>query len=163
MLVANKMTAKDVLALYWDKKVPVRPIAIAKQMGVSVFQQSGIGESGRISIDNDGNAKIVLNADEPVVRQRFTIAHELGHFSLGHLSSEGARLFRDTRQNFLSSNKSPKEVEANRFAARLLMPADAVRLAVQKGIRSIPELAELFQVSEAAMKFRLINLGMLSG
>ena len=43
------------------------------------------------------------------------------------------------------------------------MPAEVVRIAVQQGTRSISALADVFRVSEAAMKFRLINLGMLRG
>lgn len=164
MIVADKMNAKEVLSKYWDGSVPVRPIAIANKMGVKVFRQSGIAESGRIFLDEDtGKPKLVFNDDEAEVRQRFTIAHELGHFALGHLRSDRSRLFRDTRKELMSNVRDPKEVEANRFAARLLMPADAVRLAVKNGARSIPELAQLFHVSEVAMKFRLMNLGMLRG
>lgn len=58
-------------------------------------------------------------------------------------------------------NFDPIEVEANRFAAELLMPEAAVRHYVQHGIISISELARTFAVSEVAMKYRLKNLGIL--
>lgn len=160
-MLTEKMTAKDVLAAHWDGKVPVRPVAIASAMGVKVFKSNDLDVSGLIRLDG-GQPKITYNANEIPVRQRFTIAHELGHYALGHLSG-GKTMWRDPRENFYSSAHNPKEVEANRFAARLLMPADAVRLAVRNGVRNITALADLFQVSEVAMKYRLINLGMLNG
>lgn len=161
-MLTERMTAKDVLAAHWDGTVPVRPVSIATAMGVKVFKQSAVSESGRICLDSTGQPKIVYNADEATVRQRFTVAHELGHYALGHLSG-GKTMWRDPTENFFSSSRDPREVEANRFAARLLMPADAVKLAVRNGVKTVSELAQLFRVSEVAMKYRLMNLGMLNG
>lgn len=62
------------------------------------------------------------------------------------------------------------ETEANAFAASLLMPADLVRSELQRlpGVvrqdpdRSAAALAALFEVSDAAVGVRLINLGLVS-
>ncbi len=161
-MLTNNMTAKEVLAAHWDGLLPVRPVAIAHSMGVAVFTQSGMDVSGWVGLDANGQPQIVYNADEPESRQRFTIAHELGHFASGHLSGR-ERMLRDPRENFFSSSRSPWEVQANRFAAGLLMPEDALRLAVSAGMGSISQLARLFRVSEVAMEYRLINLGIIHG
>lgn len=162
MVATDKMTAREVLAAHWDGLLPVRPVAIAYSMGISVFTQSGMDVSGWIGLDTNGQPQIVYNADEPESRQRFTIAHEVGHFARGHLSG-WERMLRDPRENFFSSSRSPKEVEANRFAAELLMPEDTVKLVVSTGMHSISSLARLFRVSEVAMEYRLMNLGMIHG
>jgi len=154
--------ATETLDTYWDGKLPVDVKKIASSMGIRVVPSTGISESGVIQISN-GSPVIKYNTTEASVRQRFTIAHEIGHFALGHL--EGAsKMFRDPASNFSSGANKPEEREANVFAARLLMPAKVVRYAVnEKKIRSIERLAEIFGVSQVAMKYRLINLGILSG
>jgi len=161
-MIAERMTARDVLTAHWDGSVPVRPIALAASLGVRVFKRADMDESGYVYLDDDGLPRIVFNADEAEVRQRFTIAHELGHYALGHLTS-GKRLWRDTRESFSATSYSPAEAAANRFAARLLMPEDAIKVALKEGTRTVAGLAELFKVSQVAMKYRLKNLGMLRG
>ncbi len=63
------------------------------------------------------------------VRQRFTIAHELGHFFLHRASStvfvDAAPIF--FRDESSSNGSQREEIEANAFAAELLMPEDAIR------------------------------------
>lgn len=162
-MLKERMTAKDVLDTHWDGVLPVRPIAIARQLGIDVFKSSDLGHSGQINLGKDGETPIIVfNDSEALVRQRFTVAHEIGHFALGHLNGS-KQMFRDDSRNFSTFQYDTREVEANQFAAAFLMPSEVVRLAVQQGTRSISALAELFRVSEAAMKFRLINLGMLHG
>lgn len=54
----------------------------------------------------------------------------------------------------------PAEVDANRFAAHLLMPEQIVHAMIRvRGIHSVEELARLFGVSRAAMRFRPKELG----
>lgn len=107
-------------------------------------------------------AVIRYSTTESPVRQRFTIAHEIGHFALGHLNSAG-KMFRDTPENF-SNGAAPEERQANAFAAQLLMPEKVVKFAVnERGFNTLKSLANVFDVSEVAMKYRLVNLGLLSG
>jgi Zn-dependent peptidase ImmA (M78 family) len=106
------------------------------------------------------------------VRQRFTIAHEIGHFYLRHVGEifveEHVLNKRDGRSSYAID---PKEIEANNFAAALLMPAQMVGRAVIDRINKNPsikledltdDLAEKFHVSRQAMGYRLINLGLAS-
>lgn len=161
-MLQQRMTAKDVLEAHWDGEVPVRPVAIARAMGIEVFKSSTLEGSGQISVSENGGVELIFNDNEPLVRKRFTVAHEIGHFALGHLSNT-SRMFRDNVTQFSSGVRDPNEVQANRFAAQLLMPAESLRLAIQEGTKTVAGLAELFRVSEVAMKYRLMNLGMLRG
>lgn len=151
--------ANALLAHYWaGKSLPVDPIAIAIARGIDVrpFAPGDAGTaSGWFHFDGD-MPTIRYNSTESENRQRFTIAHELGHFELAHGSRK-----RDSAAEFNMYNFDPIEVEANRFAAELLMPEAAVRHYVQHGNISISELARTFAVSEVAMKYRLKNLGIL--
>ncbi|TSE33056.1 ImmA/IrrE family metallo-endopeptidase [Tepidimonas charontis] len=152
--------AAHVLASHWDGKLPVDVHAIASRMGLEVCC-GPIEESGRIELVGK-RPRITVNCVEARVRQRFTVAHELGHWALGHLG-HGQRLFRDAPQAFTLAAAGP-EREANAFAAAILMPADALRFVMQEGFAdSLESLARMFDVSQAAMRWRVHNLGLFSG
>ena len=101
-------------------------------------------------------------------RQRFTIAHEIGHFVLhrgGTYIDKGTYArFRDLESG---SGTKREEREANQFAAELLMPRHLVETLLQSqhldpgDDGSLNRLAEEFEVSALAMSFRLANLGFL--
>jgi Zn-dependent peptidase ImmA (M78 family) len=155
-------SASDVLNHYWDGHLPVEPAAIASKMGVEVRPELWLegGVSGMVQFNESLKPVISYDQTEAPVRQRFTIAHELGHLVRGHLTNE-QRMLRDPKANFFSQQADPRETEANGFAADLLMPAHIVRFAVlEKGVTDLVRLANLFNVSQAAMRFRLINLGL---
>ena len=108
------------------------------------------GASGWYRIEN-GRPVILINRNRAPSHQRFTLAHELGHFFMGH----GERA-RDTKKQLRL--KDPVEFSANRFAAAILMPEELVEKAIQKR-KSVAEMARNFGVSEEAMGYRLQNLG----
>ena len=104
----------------------------------------------------DGSWVIGVNNLHHPRRQRFTLAHELAHYAL-HKNSSGE--FVD-KVLFRSLNtESPYEREANDFAAKLLMPEDEFRQFVQNVSKVIEDIAEHFDVSALAVKFRAKNLG----
>jgi Zn-dependent peptidase ImmA (M78 family) len=135
---------------------------IAINMGAHLVRRSPIDfpYSGyfRDSTDTQhGKPVIEYNGSESFTRQRFTIAHELGHYVLQHGTSP-----RDSAQSFNAGTRDPRERAANQFAAEILMPADTVHHAVMRGYAStIEELAEMFGVSTLAMGYRLDNIGLL--
>lgn len=100
---------------------------------------------------------VIVNADHPVERQRFTLAHEFGHFRMGH----GNRV----DQTVDWGDRDPREVEANAFAAAFLMPPAAVAEVLARLGRPdidfdvLVSLAALFGVSAKAMRVRLETLG----
>ena len=140
----------------------VDPIKVANSYGIKVEPYKEVVPDdlcGEIEKTEEGIV-IRYNPMHHENRQRFTIAHELGHYLLGHLSGEESKQFRDVTRNFTSATYNPKEVAANRMAAQILMPADKLDFLIyKKGVTSIKELAKIMRVSEAAMLYRLKNLG----
>jgi hypothetical protein len=114
----------------------------------------------------------VVNSTNPKVRQRFTIGHELGHLTLHH--GHNLILERLVRLNFRDATSSTasdqEEIEANQFAAELLMPRDLLRHSLTVLLQGRPisdlevvrRLAKRFEVSQSAMEYRLTSLGMLT-
>jgi len=117
------------------------------------------GISG-VFFKKDGKLFLGVNESDAENRKRFTIAHEIGHYIL-HPSS----LLHYDKPNMIHYRSTqvlgPLEREANYFAAELLMPEDLVKQCIERGIRSVAELARRFQVSDEAMGYRLANLGFL--
>ncbi|MCL1874004.1 MAG: ImmA/IrrE family metallo-endopeptidase [Clostridiales bacterium] len=74
------------------------------------------------SLVKDSDRIVFSNSSSILSREIFTIAHEIGHQRL-HLSESGKTLIKD--EDFSERNES--EVEANYFAACLLMPSDRVK------------------------------------
>ncbi|KPZ59554.1 MULTISPECIES: ImmA/IrrE family metallo-endopeptidase [unclassified Pseudoalteromonas] len=158
---------KNILDANWDWRLPVNIEDIAGKLSIKVdsinpFNPDYIGLSGLAEINNQGQRVIYCNSTESSNRKRFTLAHELGHHVLNHVNPQNP-CFRDDSNTFNSNSSIWQEREANNFAAQLLMPLDAIKtMLFVKGISNIKQLAEMFQVSEAAMYYRLKNLGYLT-
>lgn len=144
--------AQDTLNNYWDHNLPVNPFAIAYNMGVSIYFDPTLRVSGYFDYDNE-RPFVLINPKESLVRQRFTVFHELGHYILGHAPSP-----RDPDCNYNINNFRSEERDANAFAAEMIMPEEAVHLYVNKGYK-VSDMARLFDVSEQAMRIRLERLG----
>lgn len=118
---------------------------------------------------NEGVSIIGINALHPPNRQRFSAAHELGHHLLhaDQLKSavhvdRGLRVL--MRDQIASQGVDPIEIEANAFAAELLMPKSMLKEVIAGGeidIESdiqIEALAKKFRVSASAIRYRLLGL-----
>ena len=121
----------------------------------------------------DGQEVIIgVNSSHAPTRQRFTIAHELGHL----LMHEGQAVFLDASVRFRVDMRNKRsgvgdprqERQANQFAAFLLMPADLLEIAVKRAMKAdaatsaeslVQLLAQRFAVSSEAMRYRLIDIG----
>lgn len=155
--------ATDVLKAANARIVPVPVEAIAAKYQIRVRKGPHPSFSGML-IRKDGRALIGINSSEVRVRQRFSIAHELGHYFL-HPQKDAFVDYRDNRRDVM---RTPREREANMFAAALLMPSDFLRKDVRSAARvgltedDLHSLAKQYFVSEEAMRFRLINLNILT-
>lgn len=142
-----------------QRVIPVKLSEIAARLGVIIKSSTlAAGISGEIR-PSGGSFEIKVNRHDSTGRQRFTVAHELAHFLL-HRDQIGDGLKDDVL--YRSSLSDLREAEANRLAAQILMPKEAVRKAVQD-YGGEPEnlcasLAQAFGVSEAAMRIRIDNL-----
>lgn len=135
------------------KEAPVDVLACATAVGLPVYSADlGQGISGMI-VRRDGGFVCYVDATEPSVRQRFTAAHELGHFALHR------ELIGDTHSdNYLLRAEGftgYQETQANAFAADLLMPRELIQRKMEQGITSVADLARAFGVSQIAMSIRL--------
>ena len=155
---------KNILDNYWDWTLPVNIESIAQKLNINVltlnpFAPEHNGVSGLAEIKDNGKF-IYSNSFDSERRKRFTLAHELGHHMLGHVTPSNP-MFRDNVNSFSSSSNSWLETQANEFAAEMLMPYVAIDfLRNNQGISNIAKLADIFNVSEAAMYYRLKNLGL---
>ncbi|MEI7187195.1 ImmA/IrrE family metallo-endopeptidase [Dickeya dianthicola] len=152
-----------VLERYWDRLLPVDPLKIAEAWGARVEEivDSGYNNDGLsgIAVLKNGVPRIYFNPSDHSNRQRFTIAHELGHHVLGH--TRDGEMHRDNVENYSSGAQDVREVQANKFAAQLLMPEKAIRYYItRKGVTTTLGLAKIFNVSEAAMHWRLREIGL---
>lgn len=150
--------AREVLAEVGVTQPPVNPITIAKRLGYSVnaaiFEPSTT--SGRAQKHN-GSVRIDVNASDHPNRRRFTLAHEIGHVLL-HLNGIEDAVISDPEWRRATSELRPaKEVEADSFAAALLMPEEWV-IERYKADKNVDTLADYFGVSREAMKIQLEKL-----
>ena len=103
-----------------------------------------------------GRWVIVLNAGEPAVRQRFSLAHEFKHV-LDSAFDQGRLLYPPLLG---MTSEQQTEASCDQFAACLLMPRPWVKRAWGNGVQDSRDLAQLFEVSLQAMQFRLLSLGL---
>ncbi len=143
--------------------VPVK--RVAEHIGIKI-ELADLGEDcSAVLVRNGPRAVIGINKTEPITRRRFSIAHEIGHFLLHKGETyidKGYRVnFRDLESG---SGTKKEEMDANAFAAALLMPAPWVRAAFKKqpfdltDDESLGKLAHKFKVSTLAMTYRLMKL-----
>jgi Zn-dependent peptidase ImmA (M78 family) len=149
-------------------KAPVPIDRIARQLNITVkFSPTREDVSGALVVKG-GAAFIAVNGAHHENRQRFTIAHEIGHYYL-HDTGERTHFDEDFRVYGRNKNSSqandPQEIEANQFAAELLMPQKflLVDFSGNRGerVEIVAKLARKYKVSPQAMEYRLANLGLL--
>jgi len=148
---------------------PVDVELAARTLGVEIeFDDLDDDVSGFLSVD-PSRSVAVINENHHPNRQRFTIAHELGHYVLHVESDEG--LFIDKKYTVHHRDHNSclgtieKEREANLFASSLLMPKAIVQALLDDlSVDFFDEfetssLAKRLGVSEQALGFRLARLG----
>lgn len=141
LYAGNSLNVKELISSFGDIEIKYDTMDIAKSGSLSCV---------------DGKWIMCINSSHNPKRQRFTMAHELGHYIL----HKGKNIeFVDTTF-FRSDEKDSIEYNANEFASRLLMPESKLRKLIDEDrIKNIGELASIFKVSSAAMKYRVISLG----
>lgn len=168
--------AEDLLAELRITKPPVPVDDIVDRLGIEFFTETMPADTSSVLVRQpDGRRVIAVNKSHSPLRRRFSVAHELGHALLHFPEAPRASyavvdrplevLFRD---GLASEGSNRVEIDANAFAAALLMPQRAVeerfRTELQRGVSPkevTKALARVFEVSSQAMGFRLVNLGLL--
>lgn len=109
--------------------VPVKPEEIAEQFGLAVVRTPLENNVGGFILKKHGEAvRIYVNSNDSQERQRFTLAHEIGHYWL-HRDDGGEFGYVEYRGELSTRGTDPVERWANSFAAELIMPARYIRMA----------------------------------
>lgn len=150
---------------------PVNVAAIFRSLGVEVQENAELPDNISGQLAKVGDRFIAASSkDEHPFRQRFTLAHELGHYVLHRsLIGEGLddnKMYRSTSDGkFYNTNiKARHEQQANSFAAKVLMPKHLLRKMLDDAKSTgnplnIRDICSKFEVSRSAAKWRLVNLG----
>lgn len=155
--------ALEIVKRYWSD-APVDVFSAARELGLGPVFESSLPDhvSGMIKRVADDDWKIVVNKNHALVRQRFTVAHEIGHFIYHRAKLEAANGTSDTLAFRIDAELYPnphigpqEEWQANTFASNFLIPSQVLRAAQSLGIEDDAELARRFNVSRAAMRIKL--------
>jgi Zn-dependent peptidase ImmA (M78 family) len=165
--------ARALLAKFKIVRAPVPVEEIAQGLGARVSYSPLDAELSGMVFIRDGDPIIGVNASHSRNRQRFTVAHEIAHLVLHRqqitdavhvdkrFSESFAPLNRDARS---SLGTKSIEIEANQFAAALLMPRELLEPALAdfdldiEDEEALQQLARQFKVSTAALQYRIRSI-----
>jgi Zn-dependent peptidase ImmA (M78 family) len=159
-------SAAELIELHGIVAPPVPVERMARKLGAQVRYAPLDGDLSGMATVQSGICVIGINSLHPPQRQRFTLAHELGHFRLHREDLENEiHLDRGSlRRDWLSSlGVDRREMEANAFASELLMPTALLQQTLSgrsidfEDEDEVGLLARRFKVSPAAMRYRLIR------
>jgi Zn-dependent peptidase ImmA (M78 family) len=167
--------AAELLRAHDVQQPPVDVRSIAEREGIRVmFEELEDSISGFV-VRRGVDTSIGVNKEHHSNRQRFTLAHELGHYRL-HIQPRNnpTAVYVDAEQTLVhfraeipDAPPNADEVEANSFAAALLMPEDFVRRDLHgtsvnaHDDSAIRHLAKRYGVSVQALTIRLVELGLI--
>lgn len=149
----RRPSAQELLDAFGMVRPPFDVMGLARSMDINLVPIPHYQWAGSIvSRLEPPGATIAYRSEDPYVRVRFTVAHEVGHLMLHPIGAE----FRDA-----TFKGDIREAQANGYAASLLMPENVLYRHVRFTTPTLEELAERFAVSRTAMKIRLAKLGLL--
>jgi len=126
---------------------------IKKTSDLSVYPWAFGDNTDGIQVTHGESATIGYNQDQHRHRQRFTVAHEIGHFMMGHTNRNSA---------FDLDSKKPEEIEANQFAAELLIPLSLLNKELKNGNKNVDNIAKVFDVSKESVWWKLRECNLIS-
>ncbi len=144
--------------------IPVNLGNVCKFLNLVCIEKVLDEELSGMSFIREGQAFVVVNSRHSENRKRFTKSHEIGHHVL-HSDYLSRNVHVDTsvlrRDELSSEGVYSKEIEANAFAAELLMPRSEVQKLTSLDLSdevSVSNAAKRFGVSATALTFRISNL-----
>lgn len=136
-----------------DEASKIDPLVLVGRLGIVVIYGPLDGPSAQIFRHRDHAVMRVSDAIVQPGRRNFTIAHELGHYVLGHGIPNGCDHESTERTTY-------QEREADVFAAELLMPEDMVspHVAMATSLATVRSIGEIFRTSIVASAMRYVEL-----
>jgi Zn-dependent peptidase ImmA (M78 family) len=169
----SELKARQLLERLGIRRPPIPVEEVAQKLGTRLSYEPLKGNVSGLLYRQGESKTIGVNSAHAYTRQRFTIAHEIGHLLLHPgrpmIVDKMVRVRVNLRDKTSGLATDKEEIEANAFAAELLMPArlvsaELMRRAGRRALDSdewlVDELAGAFQVSSQAMEYRLNNLGL---
>jgi Zn-dependent peptidase ImmA (M78 family) len=151
--------ARKILKDYKLSEMPTDLSVIFKGLGLKYMELNEADDIDGAILEIEGKPAIaVLNKARPLQRQRFTLAHELGHIFLKHTERDiyDSEKIRDDSGQLSEKTKPPQEIEADLFASELLIPYEQLKK-YTADMNDIDKLADAFQVSRQAMTLAIMN------
>lgn len=159
---AERIAERQAGILRQELKLDTRPTLPASALlslpFLTVTYRDGFPTSGMATKTGLGWV-VVIRGDEPTVRQRFSLAHELKHIIDDDLMTALARRLYPATTLYSADERA--EHVADRFAAALLMPKVLLRRDWTESLQDVGVLARRYDVSRSAMEIRLRQLGLL--
>ncbi|MCS7202577.1 MAG: ImmA/IrrE family metallo-endopeptidase [Dictyoglomus sp.] len=131
---------REILLYFSIGKPPIKPDLIAYGLGLKIILSPSLGNISGFICSFNNSGVILVNKYHPLTRQRFTIAHELGHYFLHHKS-------------FLSFEEDKiMRIQANNFAGTLLLPY----FLLERYLYLHPsKISKIFMVSQGVVERRI--------
>ncbi|MSX02120.1 MAG: ImmA/IrrE family metallo-endopeptidase [Actinobacteria bacterium] len=158
---AAALAAREQCGVPLDEPIDCLLTTVERSFDLAVvIADLGEGIAGCLARRADLNLAL-LAAKDAAVRRRFTLAHELGHFQLGH--GPGV----DTPAT-LRNQSDPKEAAANQFAAEFIAPQPAVERFLQSldddspSLELVCRVSNHFAISAWSARIRLESVGVIN-
>ena len=147
--------ANDVRSILFHSHIPINLTNLCDTLNIAISRYPIHSEAYLIC--ESGKTEIILRPGMSIERERFSIAHELGHFFLpGH----NELMFGCSESDMGYNEKKPFEMEANIFASELLVPTNSIKTAIKGEIdfNLISEQANRYMVSLQTMALKMTFL-----
>ncbi|MEM7637977.1 MAG: ImmA/IrrE family metallo-endopeptidase [Pseudomonadota bacterium] len=161
---AAQLKAQGVLKQTNQLRPPIDLYRVADFLEVHVEERALDDSLSGLAFIKEGRRFIVVNEAHVETRKRFTLAHELAHHALHTPMLEGGvhvdkRVLR--RDQASATGYDLVEIEANNFAAELLMPTQWIEKLTGEDFdlgddHAVQSLAKTFRVSSSALYFRVL-------
>jgi hypothetical protein len=150
--------ARRLVNRVWNGKGCVDIYAVAKELGVESIEAAPLHVDGYLAKCESGKLGIRYRIDNSYRRNRFTIAHELGHILLA--AAQGVAISERCRD---FERNPAEEVAVSRIGSELLMPERKLAFEISSGRYPsawdfIRVMRHAFDVSESAMALRMLEL-----
>lgn len=170
---ANLVSNEILKVFFKDKEPPLKITSLMTNLGFDLFKNSQFPQkelSGLLALNlkeklagKYSDKVIIVNGQDSIGHQRFTIAHELAHYIFDAV--EGKEYYEAYYRTDDENIKKIKEYRANKFAANLLMPEDIFGRKYYELLKEYKDidlvknaLTVVFKVSYTAVNYRINEL-----
>jgi len=146
-----------------ETKISAPPVDVNKiltHIGINLLPYPFPEKVSAILLKENNMLVVGVNNSHHPNRQRFSIAHEIGHYLLGHYKDvfvDMSEISEGRFDAFDTDHNKVQEQEANYFAGELLMPSAMLKKDFAK-LRNVEEIAKLYKVSKDALWIKLLKL-----